>query len=189
MLSIMAAAYGTVLLAELLGDRSIYTIGSLTTRFRIAHVVAGISVAFALKMAAAVLAGRALAGLSPALVAAVSSATFLVTAICLWRKRLPERNTGEEDRERWPRAATLSFGAIFLTEWADAGQIAAAALTARFGHPWLIWSAATAAMMTKGVLAVAAGAGLARRIPQKHLRIAAVGMCVLLSVLSALRIG
>jgi len=47
-----------VLFAELLGDKSIYTIGSLTTRVRGAHVVAGITLAFAAKMAVAVMAGR-----------------------------------------------------------------------------------------------------------------------------------
>jgi len=43
LIAILAVVYGAVLFAELLGDKSIYTIGSLTTRFRAAHVVAGIT--------------------------------------------------------------------------------------------------------------------------------------------------
>ncbi len=187
MLTILAAAFGTVLVAELLGDKSIYTIGSLTTRFRMAHVLAGIAVAFAAKMGVAVMAGRAISAVSPGIVATTSSITFLATALVLWRKRPSQGGVAGHD-ERWPRAASISFGAIFLTEWADAGQIAAAALTARFGHPVLIWSAATAAMMTKGVLALAAGASLRGRIPQTGLRYVALGLCVAMSILSASRI-
>jgi len=186
--SVLAAAYGTVLVAELLGDKSIYTIGSLTTRFRAAQVMAGITVAFAAKMAVAVILGHAISELSPAMVAAMSSITFLVTALVLWQKKPLEAGESVHDAERWPRAASLSFGAIFLTEWADAGQISAAALTARFGHPALIWIAATAAMMTKGALAVVAGAGLRHRIPQTGLRYVAMALCVTMSILSAMRI-
>jgi putative Ca2+/H+ antiporter (TMEM165/GDT1 family) len=92
------------------------------------------------------------------------------------------------DDDRWLRAAALSFSAIFLTEWADAGQIAAAAMTARFGHPLVVWSAATAAMLTKGMLATAAGSVLRRHIPESPLRYAAVGICVVMSVLSAIQV-
>ena len=187
MLGIVAIAYVTVLFAELLGDKSIYTISSLCTRFRAPHVFAGLSIAFGAKTAAAVLAGRAIAQLPAGVVAAISSATFVVTAIFLWRKK-PEEANPEREVSGWRRATTVSFGAVFLTEWADIGQITTAALTSRFGHPLLVWSGVTAAMMTKGAVAIAVGTALRRRFSGESLRFVAFGLCLLMAVLAATRI-
>jgi putative Ca2+/H+ antiporter (TMEM165/GDT1 family) len=186
MRSLLAAVYVTVLAAELLGDKSIYTIGSLAARFRSRYVVPGVAAAFAAKMAVAVLAGEALAQLPRALIAAASSLTFFATAFFLWRKR-PDEETPSD--AALPHAGAVSFGAIFLTEWADAGQIAAAAMTARFGRPLLVWTAATAAMMTKGLLAMVLAVPLRRHLPRTTLRYVALTVCVVMGILAALRIG
>lgn len=187
MLGVVAIAYVTVLFAELLGDKSIYTISSLCSRFRASHVFAGISVAFGAKMAMAVLAGRAIARFPAGIVAAISSAMFVVTAIFLWRRKREDAGAAASMRG-WRRATSLSFGAIFLTEWADVGQTTTAALTARFGHPLLVWSGVTAAMMTKGAVAIAIGATLRRRVPEERLRYVAFGLCLLMAVLAATRV-
>jgi len=187
MLGIVAIAYVTVLFAELLGDKSIYTISSLCARFRAAHVFAGISVAFGAKMAAAVLAGRVIARFPSGIVAGISSAMFVVTAIFLWSRKHEDEDAAARI-PGWRRAAFVSFGTVFLTEWADIGQITTAALTARFGHPLLVWSGVTAAMMTKGVVAIAIGATLRRRFSEESLRYVAFGLCLLMAVLAATRI-
>jgi putative Ca2+/H+ antiporter (TMEM165/GDT1 family) len=184
--SLLMAVYVTVLAAELLGDKSIYTIGSLATRFRLRYVIAGITLAFAAKMAVAVLAGQVLAQLPRGLIATASSLTFFATAFFLWHKR-PEE--GAPVAASAPRAGVVSFGAIFLTEWADAGQITAAAMTARFGRPLLVWTAATAAMLTKGLLAMLLAVPLRRHVPRSTLRYVALTVCVVMGVLAALRIG
>ena len=186
MLGIAAVAYLTVLAAEVLGDKSIYTIGSLCTRFRAAHVFAGVSVAFGAKMAVAVLAGEAIAKLPAALVAGVSAATFVATAIVLWRRR-PQAPAAAV-AVAWPRAAAASFGAIFLTEWGDVGQATAAAVTARFGHPLAVWLSVTAAMMTKAAVAVLVGTALRRRFSDDSLRRFSAALCLLLAVLTVARV-
>jgi putative Ca2+/H+ antiporter (TMEM165/GDT1 family) len=187
MIGIVAIAYVTVLSAELLGDKSVYTISSLCTRFRAPHVFAGISLAFGAKTAAAVLAGRVIARFPAGVVAAVSSAMFFATAVFLWRRK-HEGAGAAASVPGWRRAALVSFGAVFLTEWADIGQITTAALTARFGHPLWIWSGVTAAMMTKGAAAIAVGTALRRRFSEERLRFVAFGLCLLMAVLAATRI-
>jgi putative Ca2+/H+ antiporter (TMEM165/GDT1 family) len=187
MLGVVAVAYVTVLFAELLGDKSIYTISSLCTRFRLAHVFAGISVAFGAKMAVAVLAGRAVARFPAGVIAAVSSAMFLATAILLWRRKDHAGSDGNVPAG-WRRATAVSFGAVFFTEWADVGQLTAAAVTARFGHPLLVWNGVTAAMMTKGLAAVALGSALRRWFSEKSLRYVAFSLCLLMAVLAATRV-
>jgi putative Ca2+/H+ antiporter (TMEM165/GDT1 family) len=188
MFYLLLATYGTVLFAELLGDKSFYTISSLTTRFRPAHVLGGISIAFAGKMLVAVLLGQAIAGLPPALVASVSAATFFTTALVIWFKKPRSEKPELDAARRWPRAATVSFAAIFLTEWGDVGQIAAATLVASYHAPFIIWLGATSAMMTKGLLAITLGIGLRDRIPQSSLRYGAFAMCLVMGILAALRI-
>jgi len=187
MRSLLAAVYVTVLAAELLGDKSIYTIGTLAARFRLRFVVIGVAAAFAAKMGVAVLAGEALAQLPRGLIAAASSLTFFATAFFLWHKRPDDEETPSD--AALPHAGAVSFGAIFLTEWADAGQIAAAAMTARFGRPLLVWTAATAAMMTKGLLAMLLAVPLRRHLPRTTLRYVALTVCVVMGILAALRIG
>jgi putative Ca2+/H+ antiporter (TMEM165/GDT1 family) len=53
-------SYWTVLVAELIGDKSIYTVASLSLRFRARVMLSGMFLAFGGKMLVAVLAGQAL---------------------------------------------------------------------------------------------------------------------------------
>jgi putative Ca2+/H+ antiporter (TMEM165/GDT1 family) len=186
MIAVLLATYGAVFVAEIVGDKLLYTTGVLATRYRTVPIMIGMLIAFMAKMAVAVAVGSAIAKLPPLLVAAVTSASFLGVAIALWRKPV-ERSTSEKDR-RASRAAMVSFAAIFFSEWGDVGQITAATMAARFGSPWLVWIGAVAAMATKGVLAASLGAGvrqwIATRIPPKVVRYAGVSALLVLGVLS-----
>ena len=189
MLYLLLATYGTVLFAEMLGDKSIYTISSMATRFRALHVLCGITLAFAGKMLVAVLIGQAIAALPPALVAGVSAATFFTTALVIWFKKPESRKPERAPEQYWARTVAFSFAAIFFTEWGDVGQIAAATLVARYQSPFIIWLGATAALVTKGLLAIILGIGLRERIPPRCLRYGAFAMCLMMGILAAFRIN
>ncbi len=188
MLYLLLATYGTVLLAEMLGDKSIYTISSLTTRFRARHVLTGISLAFAGKMLVAVLVGRAIAQLPPALIAGVSAVTFLATALVIWFRTPERRGASSVPVPYWTRAVAVSFAAIFFTEWGDVGQIATATLAARYHEPLLVWFGATAALVTKGLLAITLGVELRKRVSPRYARYGAVTLCLAMGILAAFRI-
>jgi putative Ca2+/H+ antiporter (TMEM165/GDT1 family) len=188
MLYLLLATYGTVLLAEMLGDKSIYTIGSLTTRFDVRHVLAGISLAFAGKMLVAVLVGRAIAQLPPSLIAGVSAVTFLATALVIWFRKPERRDATGAQPQFWTRAVFVSFAAIFFTEWGDVGQIAAATLAARYREPFVVWLAATAALVTKGLLAITLGVELRKRVSPRYVRYGAVMLCLAMGILAAFHI-
>jgi putative Ca2+/H+ antiporter (TMEM165/GDT1 family) len=182
------AAFAAVFFAEMIGDRSLYTISSLASSFGTARVAVGVSVAFAMKMGVAVLLGRQLAQLSPAVVAAVSAATFFATAVVLYAKGRRRPALAHAGEAPFVRASTVSFAAIFFTEWADVGQVTAAMLVARFGAPLLVWGGATAAMISKGIVALAIAAGLRNRLRPEWLRYGACATCLILGLLAALRI-
>src|SRR5215472_3543399 len=77
-------AYWTVLLAEMLGDKSIYTVGLLALRFRPMLVFTGTALAFAGKMFVAILLGRVLVLLTPQRAGLLSAGAFFLSAIMIW---------------------------------------------------------------------------------------------------------
>jgi len=189
MIPVLLATYGAVFVAEIVGDKLLYTTGVLATRYRTLPIIVGVLVAFMAKMAVAVLVGSAIGKLPPLLVAALTSASFIGIAITLWRKPV-ERSQEEIDR-RYARAAMVSFAAIFFSEWGDVGQITAATMAARYPHtPLYVWIGAVAAMATKGALAASIGAGvrpwILKRISPGVVRWAGVSALLVLGVLSVL---
>jgi putative Ca2+/H+ antiporter (TMEM165/GDT1 family) len=113
----------------------------------------------------------------------VSTATFFLTALVIWLKKSEVGPVRRNDL--FSKAVLITFVALFFSEWADVGQIMAATLTARYGLPFVVWSAATLALVTKGLLALTLGYGLRKRIPLNALRILSVAVCVTLGILSA----
>jgi putative Ca2+/H+ antiporter (TMEM165/GDT1 family) len=187
MIPILFATYAAVFVAEIVGDKLLYTTGVLATRYRTVPIMIGMLIAFMAKMAVAVVVGNAISKLPPLAVAALTSFSFIGIAITLWRK--PAERTVEKDN-RASRAAMVSFAAIFFSEWGDVGQITAATMAARFGAPLLVWFGAVAAMATKGALAASIGAGVRQwivsRISPKVVRYAGVSALLVLGVLSVL---
>src|ERR1700681_815259 len=80
------ATYGAVFVAEIVGDKLLYTTGVLATRYRTVPIMLGMLVAFMGKMAVAVTVGSAISKLPPLLVAGLTSVSFIGVAITLWRK-------------------------------------------------------------------------------------------------------
>jgi Ca2+/H+ antiporter, TMEM165/GDT1 family len=197
MLTIFLTAYGLVFVAEIVGDKLLYTTGVLATRYKTVPIMIGMAFAFMIKMGVAVLAGEFISKLPAWLVACITMASFIGVAITVWRK--DERRAAQKEVSA-PRAAMVSFAAIFFSEWGDVGQITAATVmaTSLKDHPDLgtnpvrlfVWLGAVGAMVTKGVLAASIGAGvrgwIQAHIPPRIIRYAGVGALVLLGILSVI---
>ena len=188
MAAVLIATFGAVFVAEIVGDKLLYTTGVLATRYRTVPIMIGMLIAFMAKMGVAVAVGNAISKLPPLLVAGLTSVSFIGVAIALWRK--PVERVSTEKNQGSSRAAMVSFAAIFFSEWGDVGQITAATMAARFGSPLLVWIGAVAAMTTKGALAASVGAGvrqwIAARIPPRVVRYAGVSLLLVLGLLSVL---
>ncbi|MFN2578567.1 MAG: TMEM165/GDT1 family protein [Pyrinomonadaceae bacterium] len=190
MLVIFFATFGAVFLAEIVGDKLLYTTGVLSARYRTAPIMIGMGAAFMAKMGVAVLVGEAISKLPRLLVAAITAVSFLGVAFALWRKT--DRYREERDKHRASKAAMVSFAAIFFSEWGDVGQITAATFAAKYHAALIVWFGAVAAMITKGSLAAFLGAGIRRwirdRVSPKVVRYVAVGLLLILGVLSVIEI-
>jgi Ca2+/H+ antiporter, TMEM165/GDT1 family len=185
MLAAFFLTYGAVFAAEIVGDKLLYTAGILATRYRARAIVAGVTVAFMAKMAVAVALGAAIGGLPRGAVAAATAFSFLGLAYSLSR---PIARAEAQKDGRLSRGGVISFGAVFLSEWGDAGQLTAAMMATRFGSPSMVWLGAVGAMATKGALAASLGAGVRhwihRRFSPRLVRYAGVSLMLLLGTLS-----
>src|SRR5712672_1906309 len=190
MILILFTAFGAVFVAEIVGDKLLYTTGVLAARYRTAPIMFGMAVAFMAKMGVAVLVGDAISKLPRPLVATITAISFLGVAVALWRKS--DRPSESKQKHRASRAAAVSFAAIFLSEWGDVGQITAATLTAKYHLPLIVWLGAVGAMVTKGALAAFLGGGIRRwiqdRVAPHVVRYVAVSLLLVLGVLSVLEI-
>jgi putative Ca2+/H+ antiporter (TMEM165/GDT1 family) len=182
---ILVATYGSVLLAELAGDRSIYAIVSITARFRPLPVLLGVIPAYALKMLAAVLVAGAVSRLPSRSVAVISVVTWLLAAWAVWRREDDGEGGGAFSR-RLRHPSVVAFASIAFTEWGDPGQMTAAGLAARFHAPLLVWSGATAALITKALAALFIGVTASRYVGGRWLRVAVTLFCLGNAVIAAL---
>jgi len=84
----------------------------------------------------------------------------------------------------------MSCASVIFSEWADLGQMTAAAMAVQLRAPAAVWAGAVSAMVTKGLLVAVAGArvrgSLRNRVPDSLLRYARVSLLVLLGALSVI---
>ncbi|GAB2600156.1 TMEM165/GDT1 family protein [Streptomyces capparidis] len=178
-----AIAFGVVFLAEL-PDKTALAGLVLGTRYRAAHVFAGVAAAFAVHVALAVAAGSLLALLPERLLQGIVAALFLGGAAMLLLNKDDEEEEDREAREAkaptfW-RVAATGFGIVLVAEFGDLTQIMTANLAARFDDPLSVGVGALLALWAVAGLAVVGGRTLLRVVPMTVVtRIAA---CVMLAM-------
>jgi putative Ca2+/H+ antiporter (TMEM165/GDT1 family) len=182
--SIALLAFWTVLVAELVGDKSLYTLTSLTLRFRAGLVFSAFALASGAKMLVAVLLGSALVQLPSHRTSIVSAGAFFVSAVLIWMEGSPTGSDGELKQTTWTKGTLACFASFFLTEWGDPGQISAAALVLKSHLLTATWLGGTLAMTIKGVVAMTIGIHLRDRLPRRTLRLVASASCCVLGILT-----
>lgn len=189
MLPIFLATYGAVFVAEIVGDKLLYTTGVLAARYRTVPIMLGMALAFMLKMGVAVVVGEQIGKLPPLLVASITMLSFIGVAVALWRKDV-QRSEGRRE-SGMTKAMMMSFAAIFFSEWGDVGQITAAAMAvAHPAAPFIVWCGAVSAMVTKGTIAATLGASIRQwivdRVSPKIIRYVGVTALLVLGILSVI---
>lgn len=173
-----------VLIAELVGDKSVYALASLALRFRWLVVFAAFTVASATKMMVAALLGSAIIRFQSHWTDLLSAAAFFVSAIMIWVDEPPEIGAEEAKPAGWSKGAFVCFSSFFFTEWGDPGQIAAAALVLKSHLLLATWIGATLALMVKGAAALTLGLQIRNRLPLRALRFLSSASCCVLGILA-----
>jgi putative Ca2+/H+ antiporter (TMEM165/GDT1 family) len=161
-----------VFFAEL-GDKTLYTVLVLATRFRTLPVLLGGWAAFIVQGFIAVLLGSLLGRLPSTVVHVGTGIVFLACGAWLLFKREEEEVDAEESasaRATSMRQFVMAFVLVFLAEWGDATQIASAALVARLHAPVQVFIGATLGLWAGTVLAVVLGRVIGGRISTTVMR-------------------
>ena len=184
------SAYGAVFLLELPDKTTALTL-VLSSRFRGKAVLFGASLAFASQAVIAVALGSAITLLPERVVAAAIAVLFGVGAFLLWRESR-ESDSDEADgagpakRDAVPflRAAMISFGTLFLTEWGDASQVTAIGVAARYANPLAVGIGTFLALMSVTVLALLVGRKLRTKVPAHMIQRGAAAVFVVFALLA-----
>ena len=164
------SAFGAVFLLELPDKTTALTL-VLSQRFRSRPLLVGATVAFALQAVISVALGSAITLLPERLVAAAIAVLFGVSAVLLLRESLAadpdDADAAATSRASTPylRAAAISFGTLFITEWGDASQVTAIGVAARYASPIAVGLGSFLALMSVTALALLVGRKLRSRVP------------------------
>ena len=176
---------GIVLLAEL-GDKSQLMALAFAARYPAITVLAAVTVATLVVHAFSVVLGSAAALALPREVIGIAAglAFFAFAAWTLRGDRLGEREASRATRSTgW---AMLSIGtAFFLAELGDKTMLATITL-ATTEEPIGTWLGSTAGMVIADAIAIAAGALLGARLPERAIRVFAAAAFVVFGVLLVL---
>jgi putative Ca2+/H+ antiporter (TMEM165/GDT1 family) len=128
----LVGAYTAVLLAELIGDKSLVTVAAFAGRYNTSRVVTGLVLAFGAKSLVAVMLGRSLGQLPTHVLAIATAVAFYGSALAIWDK--PTRAAiASPRRSSASNQLVAVFASVFFSEWADVGQLTTASLAARSG--------------------------------------------------------
>jgi ABC-type nitrate/sulfonate/bicarbonate transport system ATPase subunit len=111
----LLAIYVAVLTAELVGDKTLYTLGPLSSRHGCSPVLAGATVACMGKMAAVVLFGDLLGRLPAWIIATTSRITFFWMALLLYRRKPAAATASNAGGQHWWQGALLALKEDALT--------------------------------------------------------------------------
>ncbi|NMD57107.1 MULTISPECIES: TMEM165/GDT1 family protein [Tsukamurella] len=172
MLNALLISFAVVFVAEL-GDKSQLMAMTFAARFKWWVVLLGITAATALTHIASVGIGFALGSAIPSqLITAVAGISMLVFAFWTWRgDTLSDDESGTADRVT--RSVFLAVAsAFFLAELGDKTMLATITLTTQ--HNWFgVWIGSTLGMVAADALAIAVGALLGSRLPERAIAIGA----------------
>ena len=185
MIDAFLLSFGVVFIAEL-GDKSQLMALAFASRYRALTVLVAVTLATLLVHAGSVLLGAAFALVLPTqLIQIVAGLAFF--GFAAWTIRGDTLTEGDERRAaRTGPWALLTVGiAFFLAELGDKTMLATVTL-ATTQEPWGTWIGSTAGMVAADAIAIAVGALLGTRLPERAVNVfAAIAFVVFGALLIA----
>jgi putative Ca2+/H+ antiporter (TMEM165/GDT1 family) len=175
-------SFGVIFLAEL-GDKSQLIALAFSARYAPWIVLLGVSVATLVVHAGSVLLGVTFAlALPTAAINVVAGIAFLAFAV--WTLRGDKLDDADSVRPRRTGLAAIATVAVafFIGELGDKTMLATVTL-ATTEEPWGTWLGSTAGMVTADALAIAIGAVMGKRLPERAVKLVAAGAFVVFGLI------
>lgn len=187
------AAFAVIVPVEL-PDKTFVATLVLSTRYRPWPVWLGVTTAFGIQCAVAVVAGRLLSLLPERPVQLAAAALFLIGAVVLFLSaRRADAHTAENEKQFAARAGATrtgwrafgtSFVVLFAAEWGDLSQLLTAGLVASGRPPVPVFFGSWIALATVAGAGVWLGRVLTRHVKLAIVRYVGAAVCAVLGVIT-----
>lgn len=174
----LLAALGLVFLAEL-GDKTQLVALGLGARHRLAPVLVGVALGYAVVNLISVIVGGLLGAALPTRALGIGGGVLFL-GFAAWNLRAEAEDDEDEDAADGGNRATLALVAsvamtMFVAELGDKTMLATATLAAQ-GNPVLVWIGATIGITASGAVGVFAGRVAGARVPERATRIGSAAL-------------
>jgi Ca2+/H+ antiporter, TMEM165/GDT1 family len=164
----LLSALGLVFLAEL-GDKTQLVALGMGARHRLAPVLVGVALAYAVTNLLSVVVGGLLGAALPTRAIGIGGGVLFL-GFALWNVRAEDDGSGDEVAEVDRRRIVLSVAlAMFVAELGDKTMLATATLAAQ-GNQVLVWVGATVGIVLSGFVGVFVGRATGARLPERAIR-------------------
>jgi len=174
-LALALTVFGVIFVAEL-PDKTMIATVVMGSRSSALPVWIGASLAFVVHMGIAAVAGKFLALLPHKLLEVIIMIVFLAgAAYLLFVPEKSELTKGEREAEKetpgsFVKVGSTAFAVIFIGEFGDLTQILAANFVAKSHEPWIVFLAASLALIAIAALGAFGGRSLVRILPLSRIR-------------------
>ena len=167
-----------------MGDKSQLMALTFATRYRMRTVILGLLISIGALIGLSVGLGAVAGNLLPTDWIRLAAALMFI-GFGLWG--LKRESGGDDEEEESPikerRSGLLTVvAAMFLAEFGDKTMLLAMGMGSS-SNPWGVWIGGTAGMLAADLLAVFAGAWVAKRVPEKVIRYVSSGLFLVIGVL------
>jgi putative Ca2+/H+ antiporter (TMEM165/GDT1 family) len=181
-LTLFLSTFGLIFLAEL-PDKTAIAILILATRNNPWAIFTGVALAFVVQNLIAVLFGS-LFGLLPAHIIHVASGVlFLAFAVMMWIRKQEETGEKQKESSSFAQVVWTSFVVIFIAEWGDLTQLAAATLVAKTHQAFTVFLAATLALWITTAIAILIGHHAKKVLQPRPLQMIAAAAFAMVGIL------
>jgi putative Ca2+/H+ antiporter (TMEM165/GDT1 family) len=187
----LIASFLIIGLAEM-GDKTQILTMALAARYPMEKVIYGVFSATAALMLIAVLVGGIIQKIIPTIFISILAGAFFIIygliIIAPIKKKEEDKGEGENRIIQTKDPFWIVFGSFFLAELGDKTQLAAFAMTAKYGTPVQIWIGATAGMVLVNLFGIVIGNVLKNYLPEKIINYLSGGIFILFGVITFLGI-
>jgi putative Ca2+/H+ antiporter (TMEM165/GDT1 family) len=179
-LAAAAISFGLIFVGEM-GDKSQLMALTFATKYRLRSVVLGLILSIGSLIGLSVALGAVAGNLLPTDWIRLAAAVLFI-GFGLWGLRGGQEEDDDLDVKERRSGLLTVVAAMFLAEFGDKTMIVAIGLGSSY-NPWAVWLGGTAGMLAADLLAVFAGAWVAKRIPEKVVRYVSSALFLVIGVL------